>query len=111
MVGITILSVWMEASRQPGTSYMGNGSFCQAYLLLGMLGGFWIIIEGAGKLVMLKVIAILRIHKNVLLCSISSHFNLQIIDFQELQDHCNIWKVVHNVGDSTHWVLAVTYHS
>ena len=49
MVGITILSVWMEASRQPGTSYMGNGSFCQAYLLLGMLGGFWIIIEGAGK--------------------------------------------------------------
>ena len=49
MVGITILSVGMEASRQPGTSYMGNGSFCQTYLLLGMLGGFWIIIEGAGN--------------------------------------------------------------
>ena len=46
--GIAIVSLLKEASHQPGDNYIGNGSLCQSYVYLGILGGFWNIIDGAG---------------------------------------------------------------
>ena len=43
-----IVLIWIEASGESGTSYMGNGSVCHIYFHMGVLGGLWTFLDGAG---------------------------------------------------------------
>ena len=43
-----IVLIWIEASDESGTIYMGNGSMCHIRLYLGILGALWTFMDGAG---------------------------------------------------------------
>ena len=47
-VNTTTVLTWIEASRESGTSYMGNGSLCHIHFHLGVLGALWTFMDGAG---------------------------------------------------------------
>ena len=44
-----IVLIWIEASDESGTSYMGNGSMCHIHYLLGIIGWLWTFLDGAGQ--------------------------------------------------------------
>ena len=48
LVYFTVTLIWMEASEEPGSSFLGNGSMCKPIINVAILGLFWAFLDGAG---------------------------------------------------------------
>ena len=48
MMMCIVALIWMEVSRESGTSYMGIGSMCHSVYYLGTIGVLWNFLDGAG---------------------------------------------------------------